>query len=192
LRHDRDRAASAVIGTLDPVTETEFFALIDTARPGKTPDSPSADADVLREVLAELPDDQVVAFAAEFRRQLVRLNQWSLWDAGYAASGGMGDDAFHYFRSWLIGKGAEVVDLALTDPGKLVPYLDTDELENELLEYAADDVLEDRGIDDDAGEDAHIDAEPAGEPFDEDTSELRHPKLSAWWREAAGGFRLDD
>ncbi|KRE30431.1 DUF4240 domain-containing protein [Agromyces sp. Soil535] len=175
------------------MTETDFYALIDAARPSTSPESPSADADDLREVLAELPDDQVAAFSTEFRRQLVRLNQWSLWDAGYAASGGMGDDAFHYFRCWLIGKGAAIVDLALADPEKLVPYLDTDELENELLEYAADDVLEDRGIDVNADDDVQLtDAEPAGEPFDEDTSELRHPKLAVWWSEVSGGFRADD
>jgi Protein of unknown function (DUF4240) len=174
------------------VTETDFYALIDAARPSTSLDSPSADADDLREVLAELPDDQVMAFATEFRRQLVRLNQWSVWDAGFAASGGMGDDAFHYFRCWLIGKGAAIVDLALTDPEGLVPCLDTDELENELLEYAADDVLEDRGIDVDDDEDVELtDAEPAGERFDEDTSELRHPKLAAWWSDVSGDLRLD-
>ena len=175
------------------MTETDFYALIDAARRGATPDSPSADPDALRDVLSELPDGQVAEFATEFRRQLVRLNHWSLWDAGYAASGGMSDDAFHYFRSWLIGKGAEVVDLALTDPEKLVPYLDTDELENELLEYVAEEVLDDRGIDDD--DDAGVeltDAEPAGEPFDQETSEERHPKLAAWWSDVSGGFRLDD
>ncbi len=170
------------------MTETDFYALIDAVRPSTSPDSPSADADDLRELLAELPDEQVVAFTKEFRRQLARLNQWSLWDAGFAACGGMGDDAFQYFRSWLIGKGAEVVELALTDPEQLVPYLDTDELENELLEYVAEDVLEDRGIDVEFDEDFELaGAEPAGEPFDEDTSEARHPKLAGWWREVSGG-----
>ncbi|SIO27018.1 DUF4240 domain-containing protein [Agromyces cerinus] len=175
------------------MTETEFYALIDTARPSATPDSPSADPDALREVLSRLPDDVVAAFAAEFRRQLVRLNRWSLWDAGYAAAGGMGDDAFHYFRSWLIGKGAEVVDVALTDPELLVPYLDTDELENELLEYVAEEVLDDRGIEDDEnGADLEpTDGEPEGVRFDEETSEERHPKLAAWSAEASSGFGLD-
>lgn len=32
-----------------------------------------------------------------------------------------------------------------------------------------------------------VDAEPAGEPFDEDTSDVRHPKLAAWWSEMGGG-----
>lgn len=175
------------------MTETDFFALIDAARPSTRPDSPSADADVLREILADLPDDQVAAFETEFRRQLVRLNRWSVWDAGYAASGGMSDDAFHYFRSWLIGKGAEVVELALTDPDGLVPYLDTDELEDELLAYVAGEVLEDRGIDVDAEQGVALThAEPAGDPFDEETSESRHPKLAAWWAGVSDGYRFDE
>jgi len=174
------------------MTETEFYALIDAARPSATPDAPSADPDALREVLSQLPDDEVAAFATEFRRQLLRLNRWSLWDAGYAASGGLGDDAFHYFRSWLIGKGAGVVDVALTDPEMLVPYLDTEELENELLEYVAEEVLDDRGIDEDDDADVvFTDGEPAGERFDEETSEERHPKLAAWWAEVSSGSSLD-
>ncbi|WP_448808918.1 DUF4240 domain-containing protein [Agromyces bauzanensis] len=163
------------------MTETEFYALIDAARAGATPDTPSAEPDALRDVVSELPDGRIGEFASEFRRQLMRLNRWSVWDAGYAACGGMSDDSFHYFRTWLIGKGAQTVDLALTDPDGLVPYLDTDELENELLEYVAEEVLEDRGVDfDDDADFEPTDAEPVGKPFDEDTSEERHPQLAAW------------
>lgn len=175
--------------TLDRVTETEFYAIIDAARPGTSPETPSADPDALYDVLSALPDREVEAFAAEFRRQMVRLNRWSVWDAGYAASGGLSDDAFHYFRTWLIGKGAAVVELALTHPDELVPHLDTDELENEALEYVADDLLEERGVelDETRGTDV-TDAEPDGEPFDEDTSAERHPRLAAWLDEVSAGY----
>jgi hypothetical protein len=171
------------------VTETEFYAYIDAARPDSAPETPSADPEALSDVLNALPDSEVTAFATEFRRQLVRLNEWSVWDAGYAASGGLGDDAFHYFRCWLIGKGAAVVDLALTDPDQLVPYLDTDELENESLEYVADDVLEERGLEVDISPGVGLmDAVPAGEPFDEDTSADRHPNLAAWWEQVVATY----
>ncbi|SFR71265.1 Protein of unknown function [Agromyces sp. CF514] len=163
------------------MTEVEFYALIDAARDGTAPESPSADPDSLFELLSERTDGEVEAFAREFRRQLVRLNRWSVWDAGYAASGGLSDDGFHYFRSWLIGKGAAVVELALADPDRLVPYLDTDELENELIEYVPLDVLDERGVEVDPVADVEqTDGEPAGEQFDEETSEERHPKLTAW------------
>lgn len=174
--------------TLDRVTETEFYAIIDSARSGTTPETPSADPDALYDALSALPDSEVEAFAAEFRRQMVRLNRWSVWDAGYAASGGLSDDAFHYFCTWLIGKGADAVELALTTPDELVPYLDTDELENESLEYVADDLLEERGVEvDESRGTAVTDAEPAGEPFDGDTSAERHPRLAAWWDEVSAG-----
>lgn len=175
--------------TLDRVTETEFYAIIDAARPGTSPETPSADPDALYDVLSDRPDREVEAFAAEFRRQMVRLNRWSVWDAGYAASGGLSDDAFHYFRTWLIGKGAAAVELALTHPDELVPHLDTDELENEALEYVADDLLEERGVelDETRGTDV-TDAEPAGEQFDEDTSAERHPRLAAWFDEVSAGY----
>lgn len=175
--------------TLDRVTESEFYAIIDAARPGTTPETPSADPDVLYDVLSSRTGSEVEAFAAEFRRQMVRLNRWSVWDAGYAASGGLSGDAFHYFRTWLIGKGAAVVELALTTPDELALYLDTEELENKALEYVADELLEERGVEVDESRGTDVtDAEPAGEPFDEDTSAERHPRLAAWFDEVSAGY----
>jgi hypothetical protein len=165
------------------VDETRFYELIDEARESAVPTAPSADPAALSDVLDELGDDELIGFHLAYLRQLERLNDWRVWGAGWAAARGMSDDAFHYFRSWLIGKGSEAVAVALSAPDELVDLLgeEDDELDNELLEYVALDLLDDRGLEVDAGE-IEPDGEPAGEEFDEDDVEAQYPQLDAWAR----------
>ena len=60
--------------------------------------------------------------------------------------GGASDDAFDYFRCWLIGQGREVFEGALHDPDALAELLeDFDEEidgDGEELGYAADEAYE--------------------------------------------------
>jgi hypothetical protein len=126
---------------------TRFFELIDAARDGVEDTAPSADADALRTGLEALDDDDLLGFARRFDEELSGLNRWAVWEAGYVARGGMSDDAFRYFRAWLIGKGAAAVDAVLADPDSLADYVDGEAvLENEELEYAALEAVDERGL----------------------------------------------
>jgi hypothetical protein len=160
----------------------DFWSLINQARVTGGPTGPSASPDALKKVLSELPPEAVQEFAREFSRKLIELNRWDLWAAGYAICGGMGDDSFHYFRSWIIGKGPECFEAAVKDPSGLLPYLDNSEYDNELLEYVALEVLESLGITEDPrdGEEGNPDDEPSGEPFDEDEVTDRFPHLASF------------
>lgn len=171
-----------------------FWDLIERSRPAaakgllgllskKDPDPrkrASASPDLLRILLNSLPDGDVAEFARFFNGELVRLNRWEIWGAGYVISGGMGDDSFHYFRSWLIGKGKAAVEQALSDPDGLGSFVDDPEVDNELLEYVALEVLEGRGLEGDlrVASDGDADGTPAGEPFDEDTVDQSFPRLA--------------
>jgi hypothetical protein len=156
-----------------------FYEIIDAARPDRLREGLSADPDELAGVLEELATDEVGEFLRVYDSELVRLNRWSIWGAGYVAAGGMSDDAFHYFRSWLIGKGRDAVEVALASPDDLADFLDDSELENESLEYAGLEVLETRGVDDPRDPVSRTDADPWGDPFDEDTVMSSYPKLAA-------------
>jgi hypothetical protein len=162
----------------------DLYAIIDRARDRPvSPAALSADPDRVKSELERLSNDDVLAFGVAFHRELIRLNRWSIWDAGYVAAGGMSDDSFHYFRSWLIGKGSAAVEQALSDPDGLVVYLDGSDLDNELLEYVAIEVLEARGIDSDprdaSGEPA--DGPPVGDQVDDENSlAARFPRIAAW------------
>src|SRR5262249_4013272 len=141
----------------------------------------SASSGRLTKVLEALSSSEIQDFNRRFHEKLCDLNLWSLWGAGYVISGGMGDDAFLYFRSWIIGKGKAVFEVALTNPDELGPFLDTREVDNEGLGYAPLEALKKRGIKEDPRDrsDRSSEDEPEGEPFDEDTVARSFPRLAS-------------
>jgi hypothetical protein len=155
---------------------SRFWQLIDAARS----EGESADPDALRVALSPLPNGEVIAFSHEFTRKLCELNKWSIWGAGAALLEGMSDDSFHYFRSWIIGKGLVVYGVALANPDDIADFVLEDEIvDNESLEYVAIEILEERGVEDPRESiDLDADGDPSGEPFDEDELEDLYPKCS--------------
>ena len=93
----------------------------------------------------------------------------------------MSDDSFHYFRSWILGKGRDAFEVAMRDPDELGPFVDNNEVDNELLEYVAVNVLEQRGVEEDPRDRCGRGADdpPTGEPFEEGTVAAAFPKLAA-------------
>ena len=159
------------------MTDERFWALIEEARAAAPA---SARPSQLKKTLERLDDEEVLEFGHKFYENLCDLNHWNLWAAGYVITGGMSDDSFHYFRSWIIGKGKSAFEIAMRNPDELAPILDDDEVDNELLEYAPLEVLEARGIKEDPRERSNRfpDDEPKGEPFDEETVAERFPMIS--------------
>lgn len=160
-----------------------FYDLIDAARSDEDA-TVSADPERLAVVVAGLDDDDLSAFVVAFDDELIRLNRWDLWGAGYVAEGGMSDDGFHYFRAWLIGRGQAVVDAVLEDPDSLADFFgdEEDQRENEELEYVGLSHLEDRGLPDPRdvpGRERGADDTPAGTPFDEDSVHEAYPRIAA-------------
>jgi len=181
---------TAPIAIPDAMDEPRFWTLIDTARGSDDPTARSATPSNLKRALEELDDAELAAFQARFSAVLVSLNSWEIWDAGSALAQDMSDDSFHYFRSWLIGKGRAAVAQAVLDPDGLTPYLRRsdaieDGFDNESLEYVAIDELQTR-TDEDTANDflgrvaAETDSDPVGEPGDELSIAARFPRLTAW------------
>ncbi len=167
--------------------ETEFWELIDATREAAGGD-PEEQADALVERLLQLEPDLVLDFARHFEARYNRAYRWDLWGAAWLLLDGCSDDAFDFFRCWLIGQGREVFEGALHEPDALAELLgDFDEEidgDGEELGYAADEAYEqltgtvapDLGI-------APARAEPEGTALDlEDDRVLaqRYPRL--WQR----------
>ena len=150
------------------ITDDRFWAIIDEARSGS---SASASPKALSRVLSPLSDREVSAFGHMFYEKLCTLNSWRLWAAGDIIFGvGMSGDSFHYFRSWIIGKGKSAFDTAMKNPDELGPWIDSREVNNELLEYVAVELMQRRGGQDPRElSDCDPDAMPHGQPFEEDT-----------------------
>ncbi|MDT9688039.1 DUF4240 domain-containing protein [Streptomyces sp. P9(2023)] len=164
--------------------ETEFWEIIDSTR-GAAEGDPEEHADLLVERLLQLDPDSVLDFARHFEARYNRAYRWDLWGAAAVLLDGAGDDAFDYFRCWLIGQGREVFEGAVHDPDALAELLeDFDEEidgDGEELGFAADEAYEQlTGIE---APDLGIPpqpAEPEGPAFDlEDDAALaeRFPRL---------------
>ncbi|SDK04970.1 DUF4240 domain-containing protein [Streptomyces indicus] len=167
--------------------ETEFWELIDTTREAAEGD-PEDHAELLVERLLQLDPDSVLDFARHFEARYNRAYRWDLWGAATVLLDGASDDAFDYFRCWLIGQGREVFEGALHDPDSLADLLgDFDEEidgDGEELGYAADEAYEqltglvapDLGI-------APAPPEPEGTPIDfEDDAALARFFPRLWER----------
>ena len=124
-------------------------------------------------------------FARHFEARYNRAYAWDLWGAAAVLLGGASDDAFDFFRCWLIGQGREVFEGAVHDPDSLADLLeDFDEEidgDGEELGYAADEAYEqltgvvapDLGI-------PPATAEPEGTALDLENESVvaeRYPKL---------------
>ncbi|HET9381279.1 MAG TPA: DUF4240 domain-containing protein [Streptomyces sp.] len=125
--------------------ETEFWLLVDEAREAADGDA-EEQADRLVERLLGLDPEAVLDFARHFEVRYNRAYRWDLWGAAWVLLDGASDDAFDFFRCWLIGQGREVFEGAVHDPDALAELLgDFDEEldgDAEDLGYAADEAYE--------------------------------------------------
>ncbi|MCX4761420.1 DUF4240 domain-containing protein [Streptomyces sp. NBC_01275] len=126
--------------------ETEFWELVDASREAAEGD-PEEQADLLVERLLRLDPESVLDFARHFESRYNRAYRWDLWGAAWVLLDGASDDAFDFFRCWLIGQGREVFEGALHgDPDSLADLLDDFDEEidgdGEELGYAADEAYE--------------------------------------------------
>ncbi|MGV2919528.1 DUF4240 domain-containing protein [Streptomyces alfalfae] len=164
--------------------ETEFWEIVDSTREAAGGD-PEDHAELLVERLVGSDPDAVLDFARHFEARYNRAYRWDLWGAAWVLLGGASDDAFDYFRCWLIGQGRAVYEGAVHDPDDLADLLDDfdEDLDGdgEELGYAADEAYEqltglvapDLGI-------QPAPPEPSGAPidFEDDAVMARHyPKL---------------
>ncbi|GAB2740671.1 DUF4240 domain-containing protein [Streptomyces bullii] len=164
--------------------ETEFWQLVDDAREAADGD-PEEQADLLVERLTRLDPESVLDFARHFEARYNRAYTWDLWGAAWVLLDGASDDAFDFFRCWLIGQGREVFEGALHDPDALADLLDDFDEEidgdGEDLGYAADEAYEQ--LTGTVAPDLDIappPPEPKGTPIDLENERLlaeRYPRL---------------
>lgn len=125
--------------------ETEFWEIVDGTREASGGD-PEEHAERLVERLVRYDPEAVLDFARHFEARYQRSYRWDLWGAAWVLLDGASDDAFDYFRCWLIGQGRDVFEGALHDPDALAGLLDDFDEEvdgdGEDLGYAADEAYE--------------------------------------------------
>lgn len=108
--------------------ETQFWEILDRARPPVTPGTED-DREWFRSLKAELlplPPEEILEFRRLFDDRVAAAYKIDLWGAGYLINGGCSDDGFHYFRCWLVGQGKAVYQRALENPDTLADILTGD------------------------------------------------------------------
>jgi hypothetical protein len=174
--------------------ETDFWEIVDGTRDAAGGD-PEEHADLLVERLAQLDPEAVLDFARHFESRYIRAYRWDLWGAASILLDGASDDAFDFFRCWLIGQGRDVFEGALQDPDALADLLESFDADGgdgdgEELGYAADEAYEQ--LTGSVAPELGIPAqprEPEGTAFDIDDPavlEVRFPRL--WERFGADSY----
>lgn len=165
--------------------ETEFWEIIDSTREAADGD-PEDQAELVVERLLQRDPDSVLDFARHFEARYNRAYRWELWGAAAVLLGGASDDAFDFFRCWLIGQGREVFEGALHDPDGLADLLDDfdEEIDGEAedLGYAADEAYEQLtgAVTPELGLPPQP-AEPAGEPFSLENETVLAERFPTLW-----------
>lgn len=132
---------------------------------------------LLKQALADLPDEDLKRFAAHFDRLDAEAYTWPLWGAAYVLNGGCSDDAFMDFRATLISMGRRIYEAAMEDPNSLGGVqFDRNDPCYEGFQYAVSDALEARWGELPARE-VVLPREPSGEEWDEETVESLYPGL---------------
>lgn len=164
--------------------EETFWELIDEAR-DDAGDDDERFLEVLEKGLMELPPNAIEGFRECLDAVLARAYRWDLWAAAYIINGGASEDAFQYFRAWLISRGRGVFDQALQDPAGLETFVPKDPewmAEFEELLYLPVYILEQK-----TGEEVPLPepletieelAQPEGEQWDEGTVDELFPGLA--------------
>lgn len=120
----------------------KFWELIELSKA----DDPQDQLDNLTGRLSEMTAEEIFGFDYQLDKHLERSYSSDLWAAAYIVCGGCSDDAFDYFRAWLISKGRSVYEKALENPDSLIDVFgemeDGDFPENEEILYASLDAYE--------------------------------------------------
>ncbi len=162
-----------------------FWKMIDRSRK-------QADGDLdeqlehLRSLVEQLEVAEIVEFGRIFKEYEIKAYTWDLWAAAYIMGGGCSGDGFSDFRGWLISRGENVYEAALSDPESLVQVAsDADECLYEGFQYVAFQVWENKTgkkVFEYPRDDLTHPREPAGEPWSEDGDDLRQRFPKLWKR----------
>lgn len=158
------------------MNDNEFWALIDNTITNNQ-DTQSAR---LRIELSRLSEAQLISFEKTYRQKLATAYSWDLWAGAYIINGGCSDDSFDYFCDWLISRGETIFTQALKNPETLIGIATPWDTEFEDFRYIMGDVFQRKfGEEMPFSENVHPNV-PTGDEWDEDTVELKYPKLAKW------------
>lgn len=99
--------------------------------------------DILRDKLERMRASEIRKFQKQLYQKLADLADWDLWALAYIVRGGCSDDAFEYFRAWVVLQGKDYFDLAVKDVASFAREFDwSEDPQAEDLLYIASEAYE--------------------------------------------------
>lgn len=90
---------------------------------------------VISENLAQMPDEEILAYNENFNKLMQDSNRWDLFAAATVIGGGCSDDEFEYFRGWLISMGQKFYEDAIQNPDNIANYIREDWSYEKIYKY---------------------------------------------------------
>jgi len=163
------------------MSEEIFWQIIKTTK-HKSRNNYQIQCQFLTEYLSGLSGQEIIQFDRTFGFLMAKSYSFRLWEPAYSLNGGCSDDAFEYFRSWLIAQGKNKFYWTIKYP-RLLLFVGVKELiENyEGITYCAYEAYQQKkGLDIPQRQD--IQYAEGGQMFKEGEAFLRYPELAllAW------------
>lgn len=111
--------------TAEMLDEDLFWSIIDQSLKN-TNNQDQQEQFLIREI-SKLTPKQMVGFRLRTDKLLYDTYNSEMWCAAYIMNGGCSDDAFEYFRNWLISRGKETFYSAKQNPDNLIDVVNPDE-----------------------------------------------------------------
>ncbi|QEC67010.1 DUF4240 domain-containing protein [Panacibacter ginsenosidivorans] len=133
---------------------------------------------LLTEKLELLSTEEIIKFNRLFSLLMAKSFSYKIWEAAYALNGGCSDDAFEYFRSWLIAQGRNKFYWTLRYPRLLFLFGVKEMIVNyEGIDYCSRDAFENK-TGNDIPDTFDIDYADGGELFKENAAFFKYPELA--------------
>lgn len=168
-------------GIGDLMSENRFWDIIHASR-DKSKRNYQWQCQQLTEILESLTEQEIIQFNRTFYVLMAKSYSFRLWEPVYALNGGCSDDAFEYFRSWLIGQGKNKFYWTRKYPRLLFLIGVKEIIENyEGLAYCAYQAYQNKTGQEMPNKD-DIQYEDGGQIFKEGEAFFRYPELAllAW------------
>lgn len=119
------------------LNEDLYWQIIDKSLKN-TSDQNSQEQYLVNEI-EKLTPVEMIGFRLRTDKLLYDTYNSEMWCAGYLINGGCSDDAFEYFRNWIISRGRDTYYKAKDNPDTLIEEVtdNTDEYEFESFWYVA-------------------------------------------------------
>jgi len=157
--------------------KTQFWQLIEASQNKKR--DCDRQAAKLEKLLAKQSVEEVAEFDNIFHTLMRESYRSDLWAVAYIVNSGCSDDAFEYFRCWLIAQGQSYFEAAMQNPERAADGAKPEETECEAIWYVASQLYESKtGVPlHEVAERLDYPNEPFGQPWREEDVDTLYPAL---------------